>query len=205
MTKIESETKKLRFRGAVRQLMIIDSCRELIIEQGFSELSLRKVARKAGIGLSSLQYHFRTKEELIQGVVLNTRDIYIQQRLEIKDKNKGDPLSQFTSITLWLVNDLKQKKTAHLFTQLWAQSMIDKFTAEIVEQIYKEYCETYAEMINRLQPKLNYEESMIRSVKIVSLIEGLMLFLGAERCKLLENVKNIENSTVDTAIQIAMS
>ncbi len=55
---------------------IIEAARITLINEGSSNFSMRKVAAEASISLGNLQYHFKTKVELIQGVLKNYIEIY---------------------------------------------------------------------------------------------------------------------------------
>jgi len=197
--------KRQRLDPVARKSMIIESCRQLIIDHGFSELSLRKVAKKTGIGLSTLQYHFKSKETLIQALMFETRDSVKKRCLELKTQNVTNPELQMRAISFWLINDLKNKHIAHLFTQLWAHSLMNDFIFKIMDEIYQEYCEFFVDIVTKLQPKISYEQAMERSIKIVAIIEGLTIFIGSKRKKMVRDVHDIENSTVKTILSIALS
>ena len=44
---------------------ILTAARAALLESGFAALSTRSVAEKAGVPLSQIHYHFRSKEQLI--------------------------------------------------------------------------------------------------------------------------------------------
>jgi len=196
--------KRQRLDATTRKKMIIKNCRNLIINHGFSGLSLRNVAKVSGIGLSTLQYHFKSKEILIQALMFDTRDLFMKQSLELKAHSSKNPELQIKTISLWLINDLKSKHTAHLFTQLWAHSLMDDSTFKVMEEIYQEYCEFFVDIISKLQPKLTMDQVMERSIKIVALIEGLTIFIGSKRKSFVLDIYDIEKSTVKSILDIAL-
>ncbi len=61
--------------GNPKVKLIIDCALDCIREQGDQGLSMRNVAKRAGMSLSNVQYYFKTKDALLQGMV----DIYFQQ------------------------------------------------------------------------------------------------------------------------------
>ena len=49
---------------------ILDTAERLIGEQGYAATSLRHVIAEAGVNLAAVHYHFGSKEELLDAVVL---------------------------------------------------------------------------------------------------------------------------------------
>lgn len=47
---------------------ILDAAEELFAERGFAETSLRMITSKAGVNLAAVNYHFGSKNALIQSV-----------------------------------------------------------------------------------------------------------------------------------------
>lgn len=52
---------------------ILDAALELFADKGFYGVSIRDVARAAGVGVSALYHHFASKDELFAAVVLEIR------------------------------------------------------------------------------------------------------------------------------------
>ena len=52
-----------------RQREILRIALELIADEGYSGLSMRGLARSCGMKLGALQYHFRTWEDMLRGIV----------------------------------------------------------------------------------------------------------------------------------------
>jgi len=69
--------------------LIVNAAIELIMEGGFSAMSMRSLARKAGMQAGSLYYHFPSKFDVLEEVL----DSLLQQRLHdwltIKPKRAG--------------------------------------------------------------------------------------------------------------------
>ena len=55
-------------RGNTRQ-RIQDVALELFAEQGYEKTSLREIADRLGVTKAALYYHFRTKEDILAGIV----------------------------------------------------------------------------------------------------------------------------------------
>lgn len=58
---------------------ILDTAEVLFAEKGFAETSLRAITSKAGVNLAAVNYHFGSKEALIQAVFERFLDPFCQQ------------------------------------------------------------------------------------------------------------------------------
>jgi len=54
--------------SAERRLEIIKTAWEILVSEGFHKLTLRNVARKVGIKLASLQYHYSNRAVLVKAM-----------------------------------------------------------------------------------------------------------------------------------------
>jgi len=51
---------------------LLEAAKELLPETGFTRLSIRMVAKKAGVNLGMFNYHFKTKEAFIEQLLIDT-------------------------------------------------------------------------------------------------------------------------------------
>jgi AcrR family transcriptional regulator len=56
-------------RAAEREAQLLAAAKTVLVRDGYQALTLRTVAKEAGIGLSTLQYVFRTRADLVQALV----------------------------------------------------------------------------------------------------------------------------------------
>ena len=48
-----------------RKLQILASARHILVSQGYHKLTMRNLANEVGIKLASLQYHYKSREDLL--------------------------------------------------------------------------------------------------------------------------------------------
>lgn len=65
------------------RLRILDAAEELMAERGFRGVSLRQIARAAGVNLGSVTYYFRTKENLLGQIYARHTRPMNQRRVEL--------------------------------------------------------------------------------------------------------------------------
>ncbi len=81
---------------------IIEAARTILIREGSSNFSMRKVAAKAAMSLGNLQYYYKTKTDLVESILNSYIASY---RIEfdelLQDNKKGrDPLRQLINTAL---------------------------------------------------------------------------------------------------------
>ena len=62
---------------------ILIAARDTLLESGFAALSTRSVAEKAGVPLSQIHYHFRSKEQLILAMLREENDALVRRQADM--------------------------------------------------------------------------------------------------------------------------
>lgn len=76
---------------------ILKAAAEVIADDGFEGASVRKVAARAGIGLSGIYYYFKSKDEMLFAVQENTFSMLVNS-LEQKLKNANSPADRLKAV-----------------------------------------------------------------------------------------------------------
>lgn len=76
--KVEPGRKnKLPGKSALSRMQILDAAAQLFRRQGYSETTLRQIAKAAGMQAGSIYYHFASKDEIVDEVLATgMREIY---------------------------------------------------------------------------------------------------------------------------------
>lgn len=74
---------------------LIDAALEIIGEHGVKALSIREVAKKAGVSHAAPYRHFRDKEDLLSAVAIEGFDMVIKDTLERFERFRDNPLERF--------------------------------------------------------------------------------------------------------------
>ena len=84
---------------------ILDAAEVLFAQKGFAETSLRAITSRAGVNLAAVNYHFGSKEALIQAVFERYLTPFCQaldaklEELESETRNGGDvPLEKLFTV-----------------------------------------------------------------------------------------------------------
>jgi AcrR family transcriptional regulator len=65
------KTKDTPTKGEVTRLAIEDAAMELFLEQGYAATSMRQIADKAELALGGIYNHFKSKDEIFEGIIVD--------------------------------------------------------------------------------------------------------------------------------------
>lgn len=162
------------------EVRILESARHLIADEGYHNFSMRGIAQKSGIHLKSLQYYFRTKQELLASVVNYTIEKYYFETYDKMFVEKGaiTPFERFSLMLDHLLADLSDPFTARLFPELWALASHDTDVAAALDLFYVRHIASIEQMITVLNPRLPDKVAFHRAALVAMMIEGLVLIMG---------------------------
>lgn len=144
---------------------------KLAIDKGLDALSMRDVAKRAGISLAALQYHFPSKDALIAAFVETKLENY---RKDIDSLRRSpDPTAEMRNILVYAIDQTLDQQTDDIFSMLEARARHDRPTAVAMERFMRFYMETMRDVIARRRPDLRPRDAQTASVQIVAMIEGL--------------------------------
>lgn len=169
-------------KGERRKQQILDVCVQLLVEKGYSELSFRKVAAKADIQIGNLQYHFPTRSDLIRAMLTREIDRYHAEfDAWGADKNSQNPEDVLSKTIDYLLADQTNQNSCIVFWELWALAAHDVDAAGLMNEYYKAYLSSMAELVIKMRPGLTRARANRVSLLIVSMIEGASLFRGYQK------------------------
>jgi TetR/AcrR family transcriptional regulator, cholesterol catabolism regulator len=167
-----------------RQERILDAVLGLLSRQGISGVSMRAVAREAGVALGLVNYHYADKTSLIcaalrrveeQDVVLVAPDPSLspEDRLRAALRRVADPeflTTEYLSLRL----------------QLWALAQADEAFAHINSSAQKRYRAALAQLIRAARPDLSRRDCGRRAADVDVVQNGMWLtaLLGLDRASL---------------------
>jgi AcrR family transcriptional regulator len=151
---------------------ILDAAEELFMQHGFEATSMRQLTAKAGANLAAVNYHFGSKDALVEAVFrrrldsMNTARIAELERLE-KDAG-GRPLNPrqiigaFIGVSLRMIEDAKGG--GRNFIRLLGRTYSDpqKEIRGLIGQLYAPAMERFKAAFERALPQMPREELIWR-------------------------------------------
>lgn len=159
------------------QQILQQSC-ALIATEGYAAFSMRAVARASGLKLGALQYHFRTRGDLLNALADFIHDAYRSDFVRFSAERPLDSRGLHALLDYMLVETVTSTLQTHrLFPQLWAMALVEPTIQGVLDDLYEDYL-TFIEAC--------LEEQGVTSPRgdalaIMSMFEGLTLFVDSGR------------------------
>ncbi|MBT4518597.1 MAG: TetR/AcrR family transcriptional regulator [Halieaceae bacterium] len=163
-------------KGEDRKDTILDAAYNLLINSGYYNLSLRKIADSAGISIGNLQYYFPSKDMLVEAMLDRVIQGYLDSFIEIR--RHGTPQEQFLAIIEEVITDLGTKHTTVFFPELWSLSNHQKGVTKAMDAMYDRYRQVLVDIICDMNPALSADQARRLALFISSSIEGHTVFIG---------------------------
>jgi len=148
----------------------------LIADKGYASLTMQALAREVGMKLASLQYHFRSSDDLIRAVVGYIAESYHQSFSSIQKNNVTVGLHE---VARFILDDEAGKvfSADKLWPQLWAMQQVQPLVSDLIDNIYVRYVETLEEALRATGAFAPRAEALF----LMSFLEGATLFMGDGR------------------------
>ena len=163
-----------------RQIEILEVARHVFAE-GYSAFTMRRIATAAGMHLKSIQYHFKTKRELLRAVFFYTFYRYYVGAYKnvFEEQHAVTPREQLCAALRFLLRDIVDNPfTARYYFELYAMSMRDADAEELINIMYADYRARFRDLIMKMNPTLDPDKATHRAALIATITEGSCLFLA---------------------------
>lgn len=170
-------------KGQKRVADIMQTAVSIVSESGWHALTLRDVARKTGMRLGNLQHYFSSIEALVEATLHHTLATYLTEVQRRNESFPEDPQARFGAHLRFLLNDITQPDTNAFFFSLWDFANRNDAANRAMDEIYSIHRQTIEEDLRQIRPNYPEDDIPIVAAIIVAQIEGLMVFLSANRPK----------------------
>jgi AcrR family transcriptional regulator len=159
-----------------RKQQILQAAIEIIASKGYAKLTMRGLARASGTKLGALQYHFRTREDMLRALAAYIADAY-QRSWETLHQNGEEASLQ--DLVRFIMDDPAGSTVSGdgLFPQLWAMAQVEPAMAEKLDELYAVYLKKLSGRLTALGSRAPAADALA----IMSLLEGTIVFVGSGR------------------------
>lgn len=175
-------------KGHERAGAILSVAREILGTEGYGALSMRSVALRVGVSLSTVQHYYPSREVLLEALLNQAFDGYqagIDQRLAQRtggsDSSGGKAV--FQSIIDYFLDDLRDQISSGLFFEIAALANRHPYASKMFDTMLTRARRTLRNLMRDIAPELTQRQCEIRGALIVSQMIGLMIFLSDTRPK----------------------
>jgi AcrR family transcriptional regulator len=183
---------------------IVLAARELLMNEGYAQFSMRNVAARTGVHLANVQYYFKTREDLVRALLDDTGARYRASYDEMRAKSPTDRVARFQQVVDFHLKDIATWETRRYFIQLWALlTEIDGHSGSLMNDLYAIDIQQLSECITDLAPDTDAAEVRRRASVMAAMIEGMVVVRGAHTRSAAE-MKRLMSRAQAVAMQIAL-
>lgn len=145
---------------------------ELAFEKGLDDVSMRDVAKRLGISLAALQYHYATKSALVDAVVAAVIEVH-QRRLD-EALASADQADRFSEALRYIAAaNADDASGLGLMSMIWARAEHDEAAAAALHRFMRAYLDRMAEVVAESFPELAPAQTVVAATLTVAFLEGL--------------------------------
>lgn len=142
---------------------ILDAAEKLFAQNGFDATSLRDITAEAQVNLAAVNYHFQSKDSLIDAIIQRHIEPVTQKRLAMLDAAGPDPtLEQIVEAFVAPVLQGDLTAVAPLVGRIF--STPDQFVDRVFNKHLQKIAQRFREAIAKAVPHLPVDEQMWRLV-----------------------------------------
>ena len=175
-----------------RQSRILEAALDLLSRHGISGVSMRAVAREAGVALGLVNYYYDDKTSLIRAAL---RRVDEHDLLLVAPDPSSDPEEQLRkALRRVAAPDLLTTRYLSLRLHLWALARADEGYAQINAEAFDRYLDGLAALVSNAQPALSWEACRGRAADIVVIQNGMWLtaLLGIDQASIQRSIARTE-------------
>ena len=145
---------------------ILDTAEKLFAQQGYAATSMRQIISGAGVNLAAIHYHFGSKEELLDGLILRKAGPVNAERLARLDeltaagggkpRNVEDVLEAFLRLMATMASQNEQ------FVRLMGRLFGEGLMFHIVQKHFQHVMARFVTALRQVLPGLPEQELMWR-------------------------------------------
>jgi AcrR family transcriptional regulator len=159
---------------AVRRTQILDACEEMVLEEGLASASLARVAGRVGLDRTTLHHYFRTRAELLGGLVERIVDGYLAEVREVQAQ-RGSSADVAEVLDFLLSPDFACPHYDRLVDEMSAASYEDAEVRKQLRRLYATLEEFTISLLSKAVPDGTTESVRETAYTIYALIEGAYL------------------------------
>lgn len=150
---------------------ILTEAINIIQRDGYAALTMRQLASECDMKLGSLQYHFKTRDALIEGIAAHILEQYAALLNSTSGAIETVSLPVFIE---FILGNIELLESARLWPQLRAWGLVEPRMKDMLADIYSHYMK----FLIREFTALGCAEPKFEALAMMSMLEGASVFVG---------------------------
>jgi len=197
----DDQKTESRIRKTMAAAILTAAANELI-EKGYAQFSLRGVAAAAGMSLSTLQYHFKSFDEMLAATIKFLLDGYHDGAEAVLKQQSRSTHDSLANLITYSLQQVKSPRLTVASTESWAFAQRNTMAREAMQVGYERYLSLFMAAIRPLNPRLSESQVRSRAALIGAQIDGLLLYTFEGAPPLLD-WEALERTCIESAIRLS--
>jgi AcrR family transcriptional regulator len=157
---------------------ILDAAERLVAEQGYAATSLRQIIAEAGVNLAAVHYHFGSKEELLDGLVMRKVGPVNERRLELLDRYAAEagggpiPVTRILDAFLSPMGEVAERNPQ--FVRVMGRVVVEGLLARVLEKNFQTVQARFVGALRQSLPELGEDEFRARVQFMIGVLAHTM-------------------------------
>jgi AcrR family transcriptional regulator len=159
---------------AVRRSQILDACEEIVLQEGLASASPARVAGRVGLDRTTLHHYFRTRSDLLGGVVERIVDGYLAE-VRLVQARHGSNADVAEILDFLLSPDFSRPHYDRILDEFAAASYDDAEVRRHLRRLFATLEEFTVSLLLKAVPDAEPERVRETAYTLYALIEGAYL------------------------------
>ena len=160
-------------KGAERIADIVKTGAAILLDEGFSSLTKRRIANRLGISHGNVSYYFPNRESLWHAVIDYELKEYYQRHHEGFNADPNDPQACFDEFVVHWIDEYNDRGIRIFFSHIIAFAEVNEAVAKIRDEAYEEFFEETQNRARALDLRIEDKELELRVLEVMVVLEGL--------------------------------
>ncbi len=179
---LRRKTSDTTGKGVERAHDILVAAREAFALEGYAALSMRGVANRIGATLGSIQHYYRTKDEMLEAMLVHSSNEYQASVNRIVASMPDAPKRErFLAAMAYLIAETRTPVSRGMLLESLALAGRHGFAAQVCEQMIGRARRTIRRLVKDAAVNLQEQELDQRAALILAQILGLLFSPAGER------------------------
>ena len=161
-------------KGAERIADIVKTGAAILLDEGFSSLTKRRIANRLGISHGNVSYYFPNRESLWHAVIDYELKEYYQRHHGGFNADPDDPQACFDEFVVRWIDEYNDRVVRIFFSHIIAFAEVNEAIARIRDEVYEEFFEGTLNRARALDLRVGDEELELRVLEVMVVLEGLL-------------------------------
>jgi AcrR family transcriptional regulator len=196
-------TSKFTEKGSERVRIILEEAKNTLVDEGFSGLSFRSVAKRARITVGNVTYYFPTKDDLLVELAGYIFDRWEDRFRRNLPSNLTGKMDIFLYSIRYMIEENKRVKSNRLLMEMWAMANHSTAVMRMLDAFYCKMRAWIEDMLADIAPNQSVRKRRLRAALITSQVEGLMVLIGPNRM-IHKELEGLENEAIRQIQKLAI-